>query len=140
MWVKIILFLFLTVCALWDAMKKEVPLAVVWAGMITAVLLHVAGLMEKGNWFTLGISLLPGAMFWGISFMTREKVGYGDGWVLVMIGLFAGFSKCLQILLIGLVIESMVLLVLLAFHKVQKDGEVPFVPFLLLGLGVVICL
>lgn len=139
MWIEIILFLFLGLCALWDGMKKEIPLIVVWLGMITAVLLHGAGLMEKETWFTLGIALLPGAVFWGIGFMTREKVGYGDGWVLAMIGLFVGFSQCLLILMIGLVIESVVLLVLLVFHKIQKDGKVPFVPFLLLGLGVVAC-
>lgn len=139
MWVEIILFIFLGVCALWDGMKKEVPLAVVWIGIVTAVMLHGTGLMDKTIWLTLAVSFLPGVMFWIISFVTREKVGYGDGWVLIMIGLFVGFVKCFLILIIGLAAESFILLILLIFRKVHKDGEVPFVPFLLLGLGVAIC-
>lgn len=140
MWIEIILFLVLGVCALWDGMKKEIPLAVVWIGILAAVILHLAGIMGEETWLSLGFSLFPGIFFWMVSFMTREKVGYGDGWVLLMIGLFIGFIKCFLVLLIGLVAESIILLVLLAFRKVHKDGEIPFVPFLLLGLGVVLCI
>lgn len=137
MWIEILLFLFVGVCALWDGIKKEIPLVVVWIGMLTAIMLHWTDAAGKGIWITLGASLLPGIMFWMISFVTKEKVGYGDGWVLIMIGLFAGFTRCFLILLIGLIAESVILLILLIFRKVNKDGEVPFVPFLLLGLGVI---
>lgn len=140
MWIKMILLLLLGVCALWDGIKKEIPLAVVWIGILAAVVLRLAGVMGEETWLSLGFSFLPGIFFWVLSFMTREKVGYGDGWVLLMIGLFIGFIKCFQVLLIGLAAESMILLVLLAFRKVHKDGEIPFVPFLLLGLGVVMCI
>ena len=57
-----------------------------------------------------------------------------------MIGLFLGAGRCFLILLTGLVAESFLILVLLAFGKVHKDKEIPFVPFLLLGMGVVVCL
>lgn len=135
--VEILLFLFLGVCALWDGIKKEIPLAVVWIGILTAIILHRVDAASEETWVTMGISLLPGIMFWMISFMTKEKVGYGDGWVLIMIGLFAGLIRCFLILLTGLIAESVILLILLIFRKVNKDGEVPFVPFLLLGLGVI---
>lgn len=134
-----ILFLFVGICALCDGIKKEIPLVVVWIGLLTGIILRTVGIMEKENGLALVFSLIPGILFWMISFVTREKVGYGDGWVLLMIGVFAGFLRCFLTLLIGLVLESVILLVLLMLHKIQKDGEVPFVPFLLLGLGVVWC-
>lgn len=84
--------------------------------------------------------MLPGAAFWLISLMTAEKVGYGDGWILVMIGLFTGLRRCFLILLVGLMAESTVVLILLAVRKISTDREVPFVPFLLMGMGVVIWL
>lgn len=140
MWIKMLLFLLLGICALWDGIKKEIPLAVVWGGVSAAVVLHLEGVMGEETWLSLGFSFLPGIFFWMLSFMTREKVGYGDGWVLLMIGLFIGFVECFLVLMIGLMAESMILLVLLVFRKVHKDGEIPFVPFLLLGLGVVMCI
>lgn len=140
MWIEILLFLFLGICALRDGINKEIPLGIVWIGISVALILHATGAMGEKTWLSIVVSVLPAAMFWMISFITREKVGYGDGWVLLMIGLFVGLIECFLILMIGLILESVILLILLAFHKVRKDGEVPFVPFLLLGLGVVICL
>lgn len=140
MWVEIFLFLFLGICALWDGIKKEIPLGIVWIGISVALILHAAGAMGEKTWLSIGVSAFPAAVFWMISFITREKVGYGDGWVLLMIGLFVGLIKCFLILMIGLILESVILLILLVFHKIRRDGEVPFVPFLLLGLGAVICL
>lgn len=140
MWVEMVLFLFLAVCAVFDGIWKKIPLAVVWIGMLTAVLLRLEGAMGELDWLAAGLSLAPGIMFWSLSFLSEEKIGYGDGWVLLMIGLFLGVGRCFLILLAGLVLESCVVLILLAFRKVHRNGEVPFVPFLLFGMGVVICL
>ncbi len=140
MWIEMTLFLFLAICAVSDGIWKRVPLAVVWLGMLTAVLLRLEGAMGESSWLSVGLSLAPGMMFWMLSFISGEKVGYGDGWVLLMIGLFLGAGRCFLVLMTGLMAESFVVLVLLAFRKVRGDGEVPFVPFLLMGLGVVVCL
>lgn len=140
MWVEIVLFLFLAVCAVCDGIWKRIPIAVVWMGMLTAVLLRLEGAMGEVSWLAAGLSLTPGIMFWLLSFLSEEKVGYGDGWVLLMIGLFLGAGRCFLILLTGLMAESFVVLLLLAFRKVHRDRQVPFIPFLLLGMGVVVCL
>ena len=86
------------------------------------------------------LSVIPGAVFWFISLVTREKVGYGDGWMLVMIGLFVGIWKCFLILLIGLISESVIVLALLALQRISSDRKIPFAPFLLFGMGVALCL
>ena len=39
MWVKIILFLLLGICAVFDSIRQEIPLAVVWTGIALAVAL-----------------------------------------------------------------------------------------------------
>lgn len=139
MWVEITLFLFLAVCAVFDGLRKQIPLAVVWLGMMTAVCLRAGGVMEEESLLAIALSLVPGAGFFLLSFLSREEVGYGDGWVLLMIGLFSGFSRCFLILLIGLLLESTVAIVLLGLKKIQRDKEIPFSPFLLLGMGVALC-
>lgn len=140
MWVEILLFLFLGICAVFDGVAKQMPLAVIWLGIITAIVLHVQGIVGGRSWLDIGFAVLPGMMFWMLSFITREKVGYGDGWMLIMIGLFTGLWKCFLILLVGLVSESLSVLILLAVKRISKDRQIPFAPFLLFGMGVVTCL
>lgn len=139
MWVEIVLFLFLAVCAVFDGLERQVPLAAVWLGMLTAVCLRIGGAMGETSIISAVLSLLPGMGFFLLSFLTGEKVGYGDGWVLLMIGLFLGVYRCFLILLVGLLAESSLAIVLLVFGKIKRDREIPFLPFLLLGMGVVVC-
>ena len=140
MWIEILLFVFLGLCAVYDGVTREVPLVVVWLGIITAIVLHIQGLGGNQTWQAAVLSVIPGATFWILSFFTSEKVGYGDGWILIMIGLFMGLWKCFLILMIGLTLSSLVVLILLAFRKVSRNYQLPFAPFLLLGMGVVVCL
>ena len=140
MWIEICLFVFLGICAVCDGVEREVPLVVVWLGIITAVVLHLQGLGGDRTWQDVALSVIPGVMFWILSFISSEKVGYGDGWILVMIGLFLGLWKCFLILMIGLISSSFVVLILLAVRRVSRDYQLPFAPFLLFGMGVVVCL
>lgn len=139
MWIEIFLFFFLAVCAVFDGLQKKIPLAAVWLGMLTAICLRAGGVTEEASLTAIALSLLPGAAFLLLGFITKEKVGYGDGWVLLMIGFFLDLPRCFLILLAGLLIESVAALVLLVFRKIQKDKEIPFCPFLLLGMGVILC-
>lgn len=139
MWVEIVLFLFLAVCAVFDGLYRKVPLAVVWLGMFLAVCLRLGGAMGKTNLMTMAFSLMPGSGFFLLSFLTKEKVGYGDGWALLMIGLFLGLYQCFLILLAGLMAQSAAAVVLLVLGKANRNREIPFVPFLLLGMGVMVC-
>lgn len=140
MWIEILLFVFLGICAVYDGVAKEVPLVVVWLGIITAIVLHIQGLSGNQTWQAAVFSVIPGMTFWILSFITGEKVGYGDGWILIMIGVFIGLWKCFLVLMIGLILSSLVMLILLAFRRVSRNYQLPFAPFLLLGMGVVVCL
>lgn len=140
MWVEIFLFVFLGICAVCDSIEKKIPLAVVWLGIITAVLLRIQDPVGTGTWQAAVLSVIPGAVFWILGLISGEKVGYGDGWMLVMIGLFVGIWKCFLILMTALILGSIAVLVLLASGRVTRDYQVPFAPFLLLGMGVMVCL
>lgn len=140
MWVKILLFILLAVCAVFDTLKKEIPLAVVWLGIMVAIVLRIRGDIGDETWAGVLLSMIPGAAFWILSLLTGEKVGYGDGWMLLMIGLFTGLGQCFLILLTGLMLDSAIMLVLLALREISTDKEIPFAPFLMLGMGAVIWL
>ena len=140
MWIEIFLFFLLAICAVCDGLEKKIPLAVVWIGITAAIVLQIQGMSGERSWLSIALSALPGAIFWMLSLITDERVGYGDGWMLIMIGLFMGLWRCFLILLVGLITESLVVLNLLAFRRVSRDRQIPFAPFLLFGMGVVVCL
>ena len=133
-----IVFVFLGICALFDIKKREIPLILVALGILAAL---GTDLWQIGRG-TLsiadaGFALLPGVFFLMISFCTREKVGYGDGLLLIMTGLCTGLAQCFLGLCIGLILSSIVVLLLLVLRKAGKNSEIPFAPFLAIGMGVV---
>ena len=79
--------------------------------------------------------LIPGVFLLLLAKITREAVGYGDGLILLFIGLSLGFWECLSILLAGLlgVFLAAVFAVLLFGGK--RGMEIPFLPFLFTGMA-----
>lgn len=134
---EVILFILLCICSGFDIRKKEIPLVILIAGILTGLGIELfqicKGLTSIAG---AGTSLLPGAFFILLSFCTGEKVGYGDGLLLIMSGLFLGFSKCFLVLCISLVLASAFALVLLVFRKAGRDSRLPLVPFIAVGMGV----
>lgn len=130
-------FIFLSICAVSDMRKKEIPLIIVILGMAAAFGIDLWQLFNQTLSITeMGFALLPGLFLLSVSFCTREKVGYGDGLLVVISGLLVGFHKCCFSLLISLVGCSVCAMFLLVLHKVKKSSSIPFAPFLALGLGV----
>lgn len=136
MWIVTVLFFFLLICTITDCRKREIPFIIVCIGIFTAFILHVAGMISWTNPIAIGTAAIPGGFFWILSFVSKEKVGYGDGWLLLMIGMFVGYERCILTLMFALVLESLVALPLLVMHRIKKDGELAFAPFLLIGVGI----
>ncbi len=91
-----------------------------------------------GNLFAWDVlwGLLPGVVILLLAMLTRESIGYGDGWVLLASGIGLGGTYMLTMCVIAFVAAGLWSLVLIVcFHKGRKY-EMPFLPFLLLGYGV----
>lgn len=130
-------FVLLCICSVFDIRKKELPLMILITGFLVALGIEM-WCIWKGLESVAGIaeSLLPGVFLLLLSFCTREKVGYGDGLLLIVLGLFLGFFRCFLILCIGLIFSSAFALILLLFCKAEKNSRLPLVPFLTIGMGV----
>lgn len=134
---KEVVIVFLGICTVFDIRKKEIPLILAGAGMMAAVGLTIWRIGNETIFAAqILLSLLPGLFFLLAGWCTKEKVGYGDGILLLIIGLMVGFNQCFTGLCISLFLSAFLGVLLLFLHKAQKDSRIPFVPFLTIGMGV----
>ena len=79
--------------------------------------------------------MLPGLFLILLAYLTSEQVGYGDGLAVLILGCFLGAGKCAAVcgtafMLSGLFTTGKICL--------KKEEPVPFLPFLLGALEVVL--
>ena len=136
-YIEVVFIIFLITCAVFDIRKKEIPITLILAGFVVSFGINIWQLFEKAVFITdIGFSLIPGLFFLLISYFTKEKIGYGDGLILIISGLVIGFYQCFLGLCISLICSSVFAIFLLVLHKVEKNSGLAFVPFLTLGMGV----
>lgn len=91
------------------------------------------GLLGVQPWAILGAGLLPGIAALALAKATREQVGRGDGWELIIMGNGMGLTSCLLALGTALLCVFLVSAVLLLLGKAGRGTRIAFVPFL--GMG-----
>lgn len=132
----ILLLIYMIVLSFFDFKYKKVPCILLIAGSLAAfgnfgyqVLLH------EQNWRIYAGGLLPGIFFLVFSVLT-QKIGRGDGWLLLIVGAVLGYRRCTVLFLASLIIISVVSLVLMGLHRVKRNTAIPYIPFLTLTVFV----
>lgn len=139
MWKDVFTAGWLLVLSAMDIKKKSVPVGLLGIGVVnTAVILLAEGLCGGIDCWPLCRSMFPGAAFLVIAAATG-KAGYGDGIVLIILGLVSGSEVCLFALTAGLFLIAVFSGVLLTLRKVKRNSRIPFLPFLAVGWGIVTC-
>lgn len=130
-----IVFLLLCICSWCDWRKKEIPMHCLLLMTIVVGILAIV-CPDKRLWSRLGGGAL-GVLFFLISKVTKEAIGYGDSWLILILGVQLGLSLVLQLLLLASLLAGVVSLFILLKKRWKKSATIPFVPFLLVGyLGV----
>lgn len=139
MWRDIMTAGWLLVLSVMDIKKRSVPLWLLGIGVVnTAVILLTEGLGGGIDGWRLCRSMFPGAVFL-VTAAATGKAGYGDGIVLIMLGLMGGSKACLLALTAGLFLIAVFSGALLALRKVKRNSRIPFLPFLAVGWGIAAC-
>lgn len=127
----IVWFLFLALVSWQDFKKKEISVELlILMGALGTGIQFFEKTVSLGSWFG-GIALGIFLLFLG--FVTREDIGYGDGWLVLVMGMSLGFGASLLALLLALGISALASGCLLIFKQVKRSYRIPFAPFLLLG-------
>ena len=127
-----------------DIRKKKIKTIYLIVGGILGLIFNMVKIGTKTFLFKQWlIALFPGAVFLIYAKITGEKIGFGDGMILLILGNFYYISEICIILEISLIFLILFSTILLCSRKVSVDYQIPFLPFLwishtlLWGLGYV---
>lgn len=118
---EILFVVFLVVASVFDLWKKEVPF------------LLFVGFFLIGVWNGNYLSWIFGFIFLFLGFVTRQKIGYGDGCAILVAGTYLPFDRMITILLSSIFMMGGVALFLITVKKKGKDYEIPYIPMLFIG-------
>lgn len=111
-----------------DWRKREIPMWLLT--LMSVIILSFAICCKDVNlWYRLaGVAF--GAVFFLISKVTKEAVGYGDSWVMLLLGAHLGIFQALQLLFSASLLAAGFALFYLWKHKGKGEATLPFISFL----------
>lgn len=133
--IRYVLLLGILAYATWkDMQQKSIPYYLPVIGIAVALLCRlIEGLPMTETWSVVCQSLLPGCFLLLTAFFTGQKVGYGDGLMVLALGVFTNMTYCVLSLMFGLCVSCFFAMFYLACKKAKMKDQIPFLPFLLVG-------
>ena len=123
--------IFLLVEGIRDIKKKQISMISV--GSFAGIGLVLRMVFNLNSWYQSIAGAGIGLFLLLVAKITKEKIGYGDGWVILVTGIYLGFRYNLFLLTVSLFISALVSIVLLSFKKVNRKSTMPFVAFIFVG-------
>ena len=135
--IKLVITCILGLLAIVDFKKKQVSnvllLIVFGIVIINYVIFRPVTIMGL-----LG-GILIGFFFLGISYITGQKIGAGDGLLVMILGAYLGFEGIGVVLLYALTLSAIWSGLLLMIKKVNRHYSIAFIPFIFIGyIGVLV--
>lgn len=124
----------LALSAIRDIRKREVSKRMVGVYFWLAVLGH--GMSGEGLTGAILAGVLPGCVCLMLSRISQEALGYGDSMLILVIGISLGLERCMTLVCWAFILSGIWALILLVVRRIGRKREMPFVPFLLIGYGV----
>lgn len=131
---QICCIIFLLWISVIDLRSRQIPvcmlaflnlLAIVWQ------LYQLSGSKGDLRMFLGGTGV--GAVFLLVSRMTEEGVGYGDSWLILILGIYLGMWKLLEVLAGTCLLLAAASVICLTVKRMSRRCTLPFVPFLAAG-------
>lgn len=123
--------LFLAVLSAGDVREKKISIYRLAFLALSAMLYRV--ITGQFSLSEIGWGIFPGCILLLLAFLTREKIGYGDGLTVLVLGLWTGGWFTLATVCVGIMLSGTWGTVCIFRGRTEPF---PFVPFLLLGMEV----
>jgi leader peptidase (prepilin peptidase)/N-methyltransferase len=127
----------LTVASFVDVQKKVIPNTLIIIGSVIGIVMLFLN-TEIAYISVLAAVVVIGGIFLIISFVTEGSFGMGDVKLIACLALFVGLEKLIGTLFVSFIASGFIGLIFLIRSKKNAKKELPFAPFLLLGLIVIL--
>lgn len=127
MWIIV----FLVICTILDIKTRSLPVWFMIVGNIAAVVFRLFNWNQRPGLWLGGMAI--GLIFLLVSKWTKEGFGYGDSWMILILGISLGLWDILLLLGIALTCSGVLACVLLIKGGWSRKISFPFIPFLMLG-------
>lgn len=130
-------FILLGISGVIDWKKREIP---IWLLILMSVVVLIFGFSCKNVsvWYRLAGAFL-GIVFFFISKITKESVGYADSWLFLLLGVHLGIFVVLQVLFAASLMAAIFAVFYLWKRNWKRSETLPFVPFLVIAYIGVMC-
>lgn len=98
-----------------------------------ATVLAICYTAVQGNWYLSAAGAAVGGGFAAVSRFTREAVGYGDSWLITVLGIYRGIWGLVELLLAAWLLLAAAAAFCLVRKKWSKKAALPMAPFLAIG-------
>ena len=131
---QIVMTLYLLWGTLQDVKEKKISVTYLKIGALLSFLYLLWEIWNKNmRGKEVMLSLLPGVIFLLLSKLTKEKVGVGDGFVFLVIGICLGSSMTWMVCQLGLILSSVYSLLILLLKRGNRESQIAFIPFIWLA-------
>ncbi len=125
----------LIIIFLYDLLYMEVPMVAAWSGIIAGIGIVIceALFIEDMTYFVMHLlaAAIGAGIFYGISVYSREVwMGYGDAYIVFVMGLLLGPIGLLLGISIAAFIGAIVGFMMIVFRGDSRDAHIPFGPYL----------
>jgi len=129
--ITVIIGLLLFAAAVMDFKSKSIGRGFLFV-LILASFISIFVRVDFEIWSSVGGALI-GLCAVGLSMISREQIGRGDGIVITALGVALGFWDCLAAVSLASIIMALVSVVILILKKGNRNTRLPFIPALFVG-------
>ncbi len=136
---EVVIVMIMLAASVKDIKYKQISVYIPALCAVVSVAAGIYGMFFEGVSFTeLIASLIPGMLLIFLGFLSRGKIGYGDGIMLMCIGPAFGSEKIWLGIMTALMLSGLISIVLLTIKRAERNTEMAFIPFMTIGMGVML--
>lgn len=126
---RIIFWLILVLCSIRDLKKRQICFLPVIIGIVYGMLCELW--LQNTDVYAVFLRCIPGICLAALAILSEGKIGFGDGLIVFMAGLYLPLFELLECIFFAFLLCTLFGGILILMGKGDRKTELPFVPFLL---------
>lgn len=122
-----VIIVFLIPCTITDLKSKTIPIWWTVVFGISAMIYQI--FWKKQKLEAILFSMIIGVTLLVAAKISNQRIGYGDGIIFLILGLWIGFWDGISLLFFSLILSSIISVYLIIVRRKGRDYRIPFIPF-----------